>query len=247
VIHVDTNDIAALEMARIARATPDVEVCGLLARDAAGRLHVVEGKNLHPDPKESFVLDGATWVRAKKFGQVVAVWHSHPCGDVALGPADRVAMQRLQLPWAVVVPDPTRVAFWTPETTSVPLWGRPWRWGYLDCLALVLDWYHAEWGLELPETERPTVFPASERNYMRMMAEGYGFRSVLEGVRRGDLLIMRFGSKQDHLAVHLGDGMIGHHQNHRLSLRETYTGALQRRTDFVMRYFGPKTRTALGV
>lgn len=81
-----------------AAASPDAEICGLLA----GRGHTVEAlipaRNIAADPARSFEIDPATLLAAhrsvRQHGQrVIGHWHSHPNGR--LEPSARDAARAL--------------------------------------------------------------------------------------------------------------------------------------------------------
>ena len=221
------------EILQHAKAEDPRECCGLVAV-VKGRQRYFPCRNIAQTPDEHFVLDG--WHEVEDKGEVVAVVHSHPKTNPAPSTADRVACEKLELPWFVVNPKTEGWGYCEPEGFELPYVGREFVHGIVDCYTLVRDWYAREYGIPLRDYDRRDQWWDHGENLYVENFQKEGFHKIpVEEVRQGDLILMNLVSPvPNHAAIYMGDQQILHHVQGRLSSRDVYGG-----------YYGKSTACAL--
>jgi len=225
---------AALEHAK--QEAPK-ESCGLVAV-VKGRRRYFPCTNLAETPDEHFVLDPAEYAETEDSGEIIAVVHSHPVTNHAPSPADRVACENSGLPWYVVNPNTELWGYCEPEGFELPYVGRDFVHGLVDCYSLCRDWYKREWGLDLHNYERRDQWwEHGENMYLdNFMKEGFHEIPIGE-LERGDAVLMQLSSPvPNHAAIYLGEQLVLHHIQGRLSSRDVYGGYYLKNTAKALRH-----------
>ncbi|MCS6766645.1 MAG: C40 family peptidase [Candidatus Protistobacter heckmanni] len=212
------------------------EACGLLVV-RRGREVYLRCRNIGVG-SDQFVLHPEDYAAADAQGEIVGVVHSHPGLPPDPSQADRVACEASGLPWHIVGIPSECWASIEPSGYVVPLVGRQWSHGVLDCYALVRDWFRQERGITLPNFARfDDWWKRGENLYLENFAAA-GFAAVdAEDLQPGDCFLMQVASPvPNHAAVYLGDGLILHHLQGRLSSRDIYGGYWQKVTTHILRH-----------
>lgn len=212
------------------------ESCGLLIV-SKGKEHYVPCTNIGVGT-DQFVIRSEDYMRADTRGEVIAVVHSHPNIPATPSQADLVACEASGLPWFIVSCPNAQWAELKPQGYVAPLVGREWSHGVLDCYSIIRDWYAFERGIDIAEFTRFDEWWKRGENLYVDNFERAGFAEVTSLERRpGDVLLMQVASSvPNHGAVYLGDGLILHHLQGRLSSRDVYGGYWQKITTHTLRH-----------
>lgn len=230
-----TEDLQA-EIVAHAHACMPREACGLVVIQK-GRARWWPGNNLAVG-SDQFVLDPRDYAAADEAGDIVAVVHSHPYLPADPSQADRVACEASGLPWHIVSVPEGRWATLAPSGYRAPLVGREWSHGVLDCYAIIRDWYALERAVTLPDFVRfDDWWRRGENLYIdNFIAAGF-YPLIDEQPEPGDVILMQVMSPvPNHGAIYLGDDIMLHHVQHRLSCRDVYGGMWRKHTTHVLRY-----------
>lgn len=212
------------------------ECCGLLVI-YRGRETYIPCRNIGVG-SDNFVLHPEDYAAADQLGEIVAVIHSHVNIPPEPSQADRVACEASGLPWHIVsVPNETWSELY-PMGYTAPLVGREWSHGVLDCYSLIRDWFKQERGITLPNFDRRDDWWHRGENLYVDNFEKVGFKRIdASELQPGDCFIMQVMSPvPNHAAVYLGDDLILHHVQGRLSTRDVYGGYWRKCTTHVVRY-----------
>lgn len=210
------------------------EACGFVILDYQQNDPVfLPCENIASDPEQYFEIAPDEFIQAELKGEIIAVVHSHPDGEMRLSVADRQMQENAQLDFWLVCGDELHCFPVIP-----PLVGREFIHGKTDCYTLFHDFY-ALAGVDLPEFERRDMWWETGGNlYLDNMAQ-HGFRrlDVNEPLDVGDVILMQVGANiANHAGIYLGEQMVLHHSPKRLSKRDMYDGYWLKHTHSIWRY-----------
>jgi cell wall-associated NlpC family hydrolase len=231
--------------AEAARQAPR-EMCGVLVRAAPDTDAVFVPCANVAQGNAQFEIDAAGYARAEERGAVVAIVHSHPNDDATPSAVDRAACDAGGVPWLVIAHPSHAQAWlapWAPRppnsAQALPLLGRVFEQGVVDCYTLMRDWYFQRHRLSLGDYRRDYDWWRQGGDLFSANFAAEGFVTLPAGapLLAGDTLCMRFRSPVvNHVAIYLGEDQIIQHLARRLSAREVYGGYWARHTVGVQRH-----------
>lgn len=248
---IDTRTVPK-EAIQHANACYPNESCGLLI---AGVYYPC--RNDAKNPKEHFIVNSEDYANALENGDLEAVIHSHCDYPAKPSDADKQGCLESDVPWGIIsVSDKgyKAHAWFRPEDFSdAPLVGRAFYHGVHDCLAVILDYYKRELGIDLGSFDREDNWWNEGKDLYRELLPRSGFRKInpsVDGHKTGDVVLMQIRSPvPNHAGVFLEDGKLGsetcvdtvpcvilHHMYGQLSRRDVYGGYYLEKTVSVWRY-----------
>lgn len=219
-----------------AMAARPAESCGLLVRAFGSRPHYRACRNIAG--ADSFQIDPEDLAAVEDAGlEVLAVVHSHPeQAEPVPSSADLECCDAQDLPWHIVGVPSLRWIEVVPAHQVPALVGRSFEYGRSDCYSIIRDWYRLERGVWLADVPRTSDTEADGSSIYLPRLQAHGWRVVSEP-RPGDVLLMRMGAREaNHAAIYLGDNLILHHLEGRLSAREPLGADYLARTTHILRH-----------
>src|SRR5436190_14566305 len=198
------------------------EVCGWVVKRGKKQI-VVRGRNFARLPCEGFVADPR---EAEDRGDVLLCYHTHPYRPPEPSDADRTTAEKHEVPMLILSWPQEAWALYSPCGWRAALLGRPFVHGVLDCYTLIRDYYAEKLNIVLPDFEREDQWWYHGGNLYLDNFTKAGFVRVDGEVRPHDVILIIQGQPPppvpNHAAVYLGDGMIMHHVQERLSCVQPY-------------------------
>lgn len=215
-----------------------------IPREACGLVIIKNGKQVYKPCKnlargtDQFALDPEDYANADAEGEIIAVIHSHPNISAKPSQADLVSCEASGLPWFICGLPSEQWEYIEPKGYVAPLVGRQWAHGVLDCYSIIKDWYLQNRNIQLLDFERRDEWWKIGENLYLDNFEKAGFgRISKEDLSEGDVILMCIYSEvPNHGAIYLGDGLILHHVQNRLSTRDVYGGYWLKNTYGFLRY-----------
>ncbi len=204
-------------------------------REGCGAIGVVKGKskwfpckNISEDDND-FIMDSSDYIRASLKSDIVAIVHSHPDTSEEPSEADVKMSNSLNLDSYIFSWPEGKMYHLKPNRKEVPLLGREYEFGVLDCWQLVIDYYETI-GISLKRSIVAYEDNWWEKglNYFDDLFHHYGFEEVTDGsIQKHDGLMFNIRSSvPNHCGVYLGNDKFLHHAENRLSCREILTSSL---------------------
>lgn len=236
--HLQMNDETRTEIINHARAQFPRECCGLVIVNKGKEMYV-PCRNISDNPA-NFTMCPEDYARAEEAGDILSVVHSHCNVGPQPSMADLSACEASGLPWVILSLPTGTWGECSPSGFKAPLIGRPYVHGIHDCYTLIVDWYREEPGITIPEFERPENWWKKGLNLYMENFEVAGFRRLSnEPFEKGDVIIMQLRSPvPNHAAIYLGDDLMLHHLENRLSCRDVFGGYWRKNNVATVRYIG---------
>lgn len=215
------------------------ECCGfVVSSHIDGQVFYLPSENIADDTINYFEMDPDDFVKAELMGEIVALVHSHPDsvmekGLPYLSTADRECQIRTQLDFWLVVDNEIKQF-----RNIAPLIGRQFENNKQDCRNIILDSYMLA-GIELPDqsTYEFEWFEHSNLYEEGLIRCGFERLSQDESPQLGDVVLSCVGSNvANHAGIYLGDQLMLHHSQGRLSARVPYDGFWLQFTHSVWRF-----------
>lgn len=221
-----------------ALSEPHRECCGLILC-TNGDFSVKRCVNESPSPTDTWIIDTRTVLDARKSGTLHSCYHSHVKESSEPSEADKRMSEDNLLPFLIYSLAADSFSLYEPQGYQPPLEGRRFALNIHDCVSLVEDYYHQEFGIELGYRIRS----------LRDMNDGISVTEVGELCRQcklrrvydpkpGDILLIDIDGigKVNHAAIYLDDQTFLHQLRGAVSGRQVYGRHWRQRTLFILRH-----------
>lgn len=208
-----------------AREAYPEEACGFVVRSAKDKMRVVRSPNLAADKQRYFRTCPKLWRELEDAGEeILAGYNSHPNGPARASDGDKTAAEKEQIPLIILGWPINEWEVYQPSGWRAKLIGRPFVHGVLDCFSLARDYYEEKLGIEIPDYYREDDWWFKGQDLYMEKFEEAGFVRVDDGPREHDALLIQTPKSPvaNHCAIYLGDGLIMHHVQNRVSKVEPY-------------------------
>ena len=210
-------------------------------RECCGLIVIVKGRRRYKPCRNiatglQFAIHPEDYADAEDAGVIDTVVHSHPNLSPLPSPADLVGCEQSGLKWLIISYPTGNIHEFKPSGYVMPLYGRTFQHGSVDCFTFIRDYYEQELSIEIPDYDRQDNWWLNGESLYLDNFGNAGFHIVSE-LQPGDVIMMQVGSKvPNHAAVYLGNNRIGHHQTSRLSSIDVYGGGYMKATTHIVRY-----------
>ncbi len=230
-----TEKLIEAVRAHAAQVAPQ-ECCGLVVVKR-GKAKYHPCRNISRNGSDTFIMDPDDYAAAEDYGTIAMIVHSHPFANPKPSMADIVGCESSGVPWLIVNHPLGHYEVLNPTGYKLPLLGREFTHGVLDCYSLVADYYTEALKIEMPHFDRnDDWWNRGENLYVDNFAS-VGFVQVSDAPREHDAFLMQIRSPvPNHAAVYIGNELIMHHMYGRLSSRDVYGGYWQKATVLHLRH-----------
>jgi cell wall-associated NlpC family hydrolase len=199
-----------------------MESCGLVIE---GRYYAVTNE---ADEIDYFTMSARERVALEaKHGPAEAIVHSHCYRNNVASLADLASCEKFGVPWLIVAWPLSTWRVIEPTGFQVPLLGRPWAWGTLDCFGLVRDAYRQLAAIELPDFERDWGWWEKGGDLIAAHFVDAGFEALAPGAAFENLDVIGCqirASVVNHVGLWLPGDLILHQLAGRVSTKEAFGG-----------------------
>ena len=210
-----------------------LESCGLIVI-VKGRKRYIPCRNIASDLQ--FAINPEDYADAEDLGVIDTVVHSHPNLSALPSPSDLIGCEQSGLKWLIISYPNGNTYEFKPTGYVMPLYGREFQHGTVDCFSFIRDYYKQELDIDMPNYDRADNWWLNGESHYLDRADHAGFYLV-DDLQVNDVIFMTVGSQvPNHAAVYLGENKIGHHQAGRLSSVDMYGGWYAKITTQIARH-----------
>jgi len=183
-----------------------------------------------------FAIHPEDYAAAEDKGVIDTVVHSHPNISPMPSPSDLIGCEQSGLKWLIISYPNGNIYKFKPTGYLLPLYGREFQHGTVDCFSFIRDYFKQELNIDMPNYDRADNWWLNGESHYIDRADDAGFYIVNE-LKINDVIFMSIGSSvPNHAAVYLGNNKIGHHLAGRLSSIDIYGGWYAKITTQIARH-----------
>lgn len=211
------------------------EVCGVIII-FKGRERYIPCRNIAIDACNQFEIHPEDYASAEDLGIITKIVHSHPKTNASPSQFDLVGIEKSGLPWVIINPLTEQITETHPSGFKAPLIGREFGYGVFDCFSIVQDYYEQELNIHIERHPSENGWWNKGRNIIKENIEVAGFNKVSTPEVHDIILMYNGASVPNHLAVYVGNNLMLHQSQNRLSSRDIYGGYWAKNTEGFYRH-----------
>lgn len=197
-------------------------------REACGIIGIVKGKkhwfpceNVAENAEDDFILSSSDWFDVVTKADIFAIVHNHPDSSNEPSEADINGCNAMGIPYYIFSYPEMELNIVEPKKVFNPLIGREYKFGKYDCFEAMRDWLAEKEILIPPRAAFEDYWWEKGLDYFNENTiSKWGFKKV-STPKPNDLLVFAVDSKVgNHCGVYLGNDVMFHHAENRLSCRE---------------------------
>lgn len=220
------------------------EICGFLVK-RINNIELFPCNNTAIDKENYFKIDNEEISKAKNFGTIIGVYHSHLKSDT-FSDEDILISEKTNLPFYIYCLKTDIFKVYHPESLKIPYVNRPFILGTFDCLLLVIDYFKRELNISLEDITADVRYEenwekhplnVSGSNILKEHFINQGFQEVKK-LNRNDIILIKPDKIKSpcHVLIYLGHNKILHHPSNGYSLIEEYSDVYKRMTRVILRH-----------
>lgn len=210
-----------------AKRTPHIECCGVVIENTDKELIYVECSNISEDPN-SFIISPLDYVEASSEGEIKFICHSHLGDSAQPTDADKYSCNKGTVPWIIYAIKSDTLILFNPEDYIVPLIGRQYSFGTLDCWSVVSDLLYQDLKIIVgrPIVTSEEWFESSNNLFEEHALENGFIKIDISKATKYDVVLFRANNSKvpNHSGILLEDPYFLHHLKGRLSAKERFSG-----------------------
>ena len=235
------------------------ECCGLVFEKTNARgfkLRIKPCKNISRNPDRHFYIAQEDIQEVLSQGKLLYFYHSHLKGDFSQ--ADKYIADKLKINSLLYVVEDDEFKEYSFKNVDIPLVGRPYLSGSLDCYELVKDYYQQKLNLRIesvihplrninlydPKIKQLESVVALIRKEIKLNSaldfyKQNGFKEIQkETIKKHDIILSQdnFLPFVYHCLVYLGENQILHHRGGRISNIEPFTNFWRKEARYYLRH-----------
>lgn len=224
------------------------EACGFLVQKGSKTI-AVEVENNSPNPQYQFLINPEQFVEVEeKFGEIVAVWHTHVDEPPIPSCADLAGCEGSAMPWLLMSVykhqdgkfEFSEITTFEPTGYEPTLTGRPYVYGTFDCWSLVVDYMKQKHGIVMSnDYPRYEEFWKNGKPFFSMHYKDEGLEQVTDNTYKdGDVLMFQTDNSGEinHVGIYIGDDKFLHHVQGRASKVDIFGGYWLKHTILHLRH-----------
>lgn len=143
----ETLDLQKEIIKKLALQKPNEEICGLILKDGS----VFQCKNISNNKGVHYLIDPREIQSVQD--NIYCTYHSHPYTTSIPSKEDELIAKKIGLSGLIFSLKDYSFCFYSPDNSPIPLLGRPFILGTLDCIELVRDYYKLNLNIEIPNKD----------------------------------------------------------------------------------------------